>query len=132
MALKFFPRLNVWKNATGKVFFDGTKAFSYSWFCIALVLPNGKKVINSHNYSNTTMKHIGDMRKHFEYEYMTLNAPRGLLDIEATAMALDSEEKDLKEQLENPRNKKEGRLARLAEIKQERKLNALIAKHFGG
>jgi hypothetical protein len=126
--MKYFKRLKIWKNSTGECTFDGKRGYSYRWFCICFVLPDGRKVINTHRYSNTTARHISDVNRILEYKTIGLKAPRGLTDTEATKRSLLAEKEDLTARLENKRVKKEPILARLAAIESELKLNEDIAQ----
>jgi hypothetical protein len=128
MTMKYFPKLKVWKNSNGNCTFDGKEAFSYNWYCIALVLDDGRIVVNGHNYSSTTANHINDVRRLLGYDNIIhLTAPRGLKNTEATEKSLLSEIEDIKEKLPRARARKESLMARLQGIEKELQLNKEIA-----
>ena len=130
--MKFYPRLKIWKNATGTATFDGKEGYSFNWYCIALVLPDGREIVNRNTYSSTTAKHIGEVRSLFDHECLSLTAPRGLKNTSATERALVSEREVVKGKLARARQNKDCHARRLVEIEAELKLNAEIAEILSG
>lgn len=61
--LKFYPKLNLWKNTTGSLTFNPVtmEAHSYRWWKFFAVI-NGKKVFNNYTYSVTTTSHQSRVR----------------------------------------------------------------------
>jgi hypothetical protein len=129
--MKYFTKLKVWKCSN--CVFDGVKAFSYEWYCIALVLPSGKKVVNADTYSPTTGNHIRKVESLLGSENVVyLTAPRGLDNVSATRRALENEITSINEVLaRGGRNKvrqakRDSLKDRLVTIVEEQRLNEEI------
>jgi hypothetical protein len=56
-ALKFRPRLNVFKDNPGKNVFNGKRATSYGHYTYAVMLPDGRLVVAANLPSLTTKSH---------------------------------------------------------------------------
>lgn len=115
--MKFFPRLQVFKNSTGRNVFDGTRATSYDWYTYAYVFEkDGEQEIYmvEKSYSPTTSQHMGEFRKLLGFPATKkILAPQGLGNLEGTLRAIREEILVLEWELKNPRCKKDKRLERI-------------------
>jgi len=105
--LKYFPRLNLYK-ASNVTFDPATcQGYSYKWY--RLVDKIGDTIVlNSYAYSNTTIKHIYKMRRLLEslgLQYVEIEAPKGLQDLDRAAEYYRVCNKILLEQINKPRSK---------------------------
>ncbi len=66
--LKYYPRLNIYKNSTESLKYDPVKqiAYSFKWYEIYKII-NGVRCLNTHGYSVTTAKHVSKLWQHFQY-----------------------------------------------------------------
>ena len=108
--MKYFKRANVTKNSTGSLYWDHNidKAYSYSWYVIYNGDVNGFKVINTYNYSSTTVKHISSMWDQVGYSsgVIPIEAPNGLQDLQGAIDLLESRNKELAHLMAKPRTHK--------------------------
>lgn len=115
--LKFFPRLKVFKNSTGRNVFDGTRSTSYDWYTYAYVFEkDGEQEIYmvEKAYSSTTGQHMGEFRNLLGFpETKEILAPQGLSNLGAALREITREMNVLNDELKNPRCKKERRLKRI-------------------
>lgn len=86
-ALKFYPRLGIFKTPSDHLTFDPLtlEARSYRWYSIARKL-KGKLVLNDYAYSVTTRKHTGILQQLFRelgLSYVSIEAPQGLQNLDA-------------------------------------------------
>lgn len=84
--LKWRPRKGVYTSASGNLVYNPSAkvAHSYDWYVPAKEI-NGVMVLNTYRYSVTTAKHVYKMIQLFEergVNYITLEAPRGLQDLD--------------------------------------------------
>jgi hypothetical protein len=66
-ALKFRPRLNVFKDDPGKNVFDGKRAISYGHYTYAVMLPDGRLVVAANLPSSTTKSHACQLKALLDY-----------------------------------------------------------------
>lgn len=100
--MKFYPRLGIFKNSTGVNTFDGTRAFSYDWYCYALKLADGRWAVVETAYSNTTGKHISEWFSLTGVRWdsvVRVHAPRGLTDTQAMRDGIAYEQNKLREEM---------------------------------
>lgn len=83
--MKYFKRLKVWKNATGRVTLDlaTMKGWSYDWYQIVACIDN-RVFVNSCRYSMATGGHVSSCEEtlnahNISFEY--LYAPQGLQNL---------------------------------------------------
>lgn len=83
---RWYSKLGEYKNSTGTFRYIPSKkiAYSYRWYELLKEI-NGHLVLNVYPYSNSTCKHIHELRAILENTgktYIELEAPNGLSDIE--------------------------------------------------
>lgn len=86
--IKYFTRLNEFKESNGNLVFSPVEmtAYSYKWYKLACVF-NGKMILNTYGYSSTTSKHVCSMRALFRQlgiKYAEIQAPQGLQCLESS------------------------------------------------
>ena len=117
--IKFYPRLNIWKNSSGSlVYNEQTKvSYSYNWYKLSDKIKN-KVILNSYRYSVTTASQVRCMREKFNKEntaFIEIEAPRGLGDLSSSYQLYQSRLVSLNEKLNKPRIRK----TTIAKIKQD-------------
>jgi hypothetical protein len=122
--MRYFPKLQIFKNSTGINTFDGREARSYRWYVYALVLSDETIVMVERPYSPTTGKHMSAFRSLMGHaDILRVLAPRGLGELETATRAIKGEIATLKVELLNKRNRnREGRLARIATLQDQLKI----------
>jgi hypothetical protein len=78
--MKYYPRLKQYKASNVAYDIESEIATSYKWYVLAKRI-KGHMVVNTYNYSSTTIKHMYKIFKLFRelgIEYTTIEAPRGL------------------------------------------------------
>lgn len=84
--MKYYPRLNLYKNATGTNCFnpETKEAYSYHWWRYVEMI-NGKWVFNNYSFSPTTCKHQSNMLGVLDAikaeNIVFIEAPKGLQDL---------------------------------------------------
>lgn len=103
--MRYYPKLKIHKNSTGRNTFDGKEARSYGWHVYAIVLSNGEIVEVEKAYSSTTSKHISEFRSLIGYDKVVhcLQAPQGLQDLDSAKRSITRDIGDLEEQLQSKR-----------------------------
>ena len=104
-SIPYFPRLNLFKRAN--LTFDPVTGLghSYQWYEICKVI-NGKMVLNTYRYSVTTSKHVSLLRYLFDQlgiDYVSIEAPRGLQNLDIARSHMIDEIATLKVQLQYAR-----------------------------
>ena len=123
--MKYYPRLKQYKAYN--VIFDETKqiAYSYDWYELAKRI-NGTMVLNSYGYSNSTTKHCYKIRRLFgdlKIQYVSIQAPRGLQDLNSAKQHYQLLIENLRAQIIKPRSREKTNIERGHEIK--RHINAI-------
>lgn len=104
--MRYYPRLKIFKNSTGRNEFDGHEATSYGWYVYGVLLLDGRKVRNTHSYSMATSKHIWEgMAIMGDGETLGIEAPRGLRNLDDVRSHLTYQITKLEGELANPRNR---------------------------
>lgn len=102
--MKYYKRLQVYKNSTGTLTYDPLikEARSYNWYVIARKI-GPYMVLNNYCYSRTTIKHFYKIRKQisdtFTQIHFEIEAPRGLQDLDAAESLLKKRIQDLKDKI---------------------------------
>ena len=98
--MKYFSRLNVYKNSTGSNMYDPTKqeAFSYRHWRYLQVI-EGQLVFNDYSYSNSTSKHQSDLRSLLGYpsDMIYIYTYEGLHGIDSIKLEIERLEKRCEE-----------------------------------
>jgi hypothetical protein len=84
--MKFFKRLNIYKNASGTLKYNPLtkKSTSYDWYVLSDKIGQ-YVVLNTYSYSSTTRRHLQKIRNQFSKTFTEVNfcieAPNGLNDL---------------------------------------------------
>jgi hypothetical protein len=118
--VKFYKTLGIFKASN--VSFDPAKfeARSYKWWIFVKVI--GDRVIfNSYSYSPSTSKHQSKVRSLLDTlgikVDVSIEAPRGLQDLDSALNHYGYQIKELREAIANPKSRKAKNTERLAQIK---------------
>jgi len=103
--MKYYPKLKQYKASN--LVFDCEKeiAYSYEWYQLAKRI-NGIMVVNCYNYSPTTIRHMYKIYRLFDelnIEYITIEAPKGLQNIERMKEHYSKLINEIESKLANPR-----------------------------
>lgn len=131
--MKFYPKLKIFKNSTGRNTFDGKVARSYDWYVYAVVLSNDTVVMVEKSYGSTTSKHMNEFHSLIGYDrkFLRVLAPRGLNNFRDAAASIKSEIEEIQEQLLSKRIKKiQERHDRIAELQKQLETLAMIQAEF--
>lgn len=132
--LKFFPRLQVFKNSTGTNVFDGTTAKSYDWYTYAYVFKEGEEQVVftcENSYSSTTAKHMSELRNLLGYpKELRILAPQGLSNLGAALREINHAINMLNDELKNPRCKKPKRIERIVQLQEQVKYVEMLQSYL--
>lgn len=105
--MRYYPKLQIFKNPNGTNRYDGKVATSYDWYTYAIVLNDKEIVLVEKAYSNTTSKHISNFQSLVGYDktYYRVNASQGLGNLDVAIREINDEIKQLQAELLNPRNR---------------------------
>lgn len=126
--LEFYPRLGLWKASNVTLDPSTLEAHSYSWWLMARRFGD-LVVFNSFRYSVSTSKHQFNVRcwlGHHGISYVTLEAPRGLDDLDSARRRYLRLIDELKAEIAKPRTRKAKNQEREAMIQRHRAKLALI------
>lgn len=121
--MKYYSRLNVYKNTNGTNVFnpETLEAISYNWW-IYLKRINNKLVFNNYAYSNTTRKHQHDLKYVLREKGINIDlvieVPRGLQDLKSGIEYYQDKIKKLELAIAKPRSRNS--------TNNERKLNIML------
>ncbi len=132
-SFKVKPRNNRLEISSCYIDLRDWTGYSYNWYEICKVI-NGQMVLNSYNYSPTTIKHYHKVRtllNQLGIEVTEVRCPRGLQDIQSGINLIKSEITKLQELINKPRTHKATNERRERNINTLRaqldRLNALVA-----
>lgn len=127
--MKYFKRLNVYKNSTGtNVYYPNSEtAISYGWWCYYKIIGT-TPVYNSFYYSSTTCRHQRDLRRLLCIDsrdrVLWIEAPQGLQDLNNAVTYYTGLIEELSDKINKPRSHKKKNIERRQEIEQyELKIN---------
>ena len=124
--MKYFKRLNVYKNSTGsnKVDLSNRYAISYDWWEYLKII-NGILVFNSFYYSPSTSKHQSDclrlLREHGLEPALRIESPKGLQNLNSAIEHYECMIRELQQQIDKPRSRQAKN--------QDRQLKIVFYKH---
>lgn len=93
-------------------------ATSYRWYDLVKEI-NGKVILNSYNYSSTTIKHIAKARailRQLDVVYHEFSAPRGLQDLNAAIEHYENRIEQFQAAIDKPRSQAKANAVRQANI----------------
>lgn len=103
--MKYYPRLKIFKGSSGNNTFDGLEARSYEWYVYAYVFKDKYYEVEQ-SYSPTTNRHISVFHSLVDgLDRVYIKAPVGLNHLDRAKESIESEIKDLNDQLNNKRNR---------------------------
>jgi hypothetical protein len=109
--MKYFSKANIYKNSTGTCIYypERKEATSYDWWTFVKEI-NGLLVFNNYFYSRVTSKHQSNMR-HLLSKLgvnidITIQAPKGLGNLEDAIMHYQAMSVELEAKINNPRSRK--------------------------
>lgn len=119
-SMYFSKKRNAFEASNLRFYPDTGCAYSYRWYKI-LDRIDGKYVLNVHNYSRTTGRHVSKIRSLLTNElkkeiYLVVDCPKGLMNRNYVVMAIENQIKELENILANPRSKKHLMKDRLQKI----------------
>lgn len=106
--MRLYPRLKQYKCSNLIYDIEQQIAHSYGWYVIAKRF-NGIMVVNDYNYSNTTLTHSYKLKRLFDeidIDYVTIEAPRGLQDLDASINHYADLIFNLQQKINKPRSRK--------------------------
>lgn len=116
--MKYYKKLKQYKASNLKYDENSKIAYSYDWYQVAKFI-NNKMILNTFNYSATTLRHVYKIRKLFDdlgIEYLTLEAPQGLQNLESSLEYYKDCIGNLRTKINNPRSRKSTNVERSQEI----------------
>lgn len=110
----------MYKNSSGSLTVNGEtlESRSYSWYVLGMYI-NGEYVLNDYSYSSTTIKHVYKLRRFLKergIQYRTIEAPKGLQNVDAAKQHYTDLIKSAQDVLNNPRRKKALDASRLSHL----------------
>ena len=119
--MKYYSRLKLYK-APNLVFNPATKkAYSYKWYELVSVI-NGKLVLNTYRYSNTTARHYREVSCLLDKLGinidMRIEAPKGLQNLESAKDHYLWLINELNSEINNPRSQKSKNIERKKQVKE--------------
>ena len=117
--MKYFKRLKLYKSNECLYNPETMEATSYNWW-VFIKLINGVLVFNNYNYSPSTIKHqykVRDLLRELEIDIdITIEAPKGLQDLNSAIAHYDYLIKELNDAIAKPRSQKKKNLERQKQI----------------
>lgn len=105
--MKFMQRAQIYKASNLTFNPANNESHSYDWYLLTKVI-DGKMVLNTYGYSNSTIKHVYKIRRLLESLgrpiHLTIEAPKGLQDLGAAISHYESKIESLKAAIDNPRS----------------------------
>lgn len=117
MSFKFVKKRKRYEKSNLCVDLENMLGHSYEWYRI-LDRIDGKVIVNSYNYSRTTMKHYYDvcrLLRNKGIDFASIEAPNGLGNLEASMRHYRSQIQSIKNDMANPRKRPKTK-ASLAEV----------------